>query len=152
MVNLNLHSKPLKHQYHKYVPRNFNKLLPIKLSLKDTLVQLWQPSKGVTIAPVDESKLSGYLHPGSSNLYNYRDLSISSNLFEDSFVSCISWNFRGLDNLSTIKELCFILSFDFHFYLDREGRKGGVVLLLKKYVNCKITNYSLKLNMLILNL
>jgi len=144
MVNLNLHNKLVKHIYHKYVPRNLIKLLPIKLSLKDMLAQLWQPCKGVTVNLIHEKKLSGYLHPGSSSLYNCRDLFICSNLFLDSLVSCISWNFRGLDNPSTIKELCFIWVLISAFMLIENENKCGVVLLLNKYLICKITNYSLK--------
>jgi len=82
---------------------------------------------------------------------------------------CIAWNCRGLGSPSTIpnikyldrtynpdviilfetmsnanniEELKYVLCFVFCFCCDREGRGGGLAILWKKNLNCRITNYS----------
>ncbi|PNX90114.1 endonuclease/exonuclease/phosphatase family protein, partial [Trifolium pratense] len=84
-------------------------------------------------------------------------------------MSIISWNCRGLGNLSSvpkfkyliryynpdaiflcetlvhrnkIEELRILLGFENCFAVDREGRGGGVALLWKSTIHCNITNYS----------
>ncbi|CAJ2652404.1 unnamed protein product [Trifolium pratense] len=84
-------------------------------------------------------------------------------------MSIISWNCRGLGNLSSvpkfkyliryynpdaiflcetlvhrnkIEELRILLGFENCFAVDREGRGGSVALLWKSTIHCNITNYS----------
>ncbi|GAU39464.1 hypothetical protein TSUD_158950 [Trifolium subterraneum] len=51
--------------------------------------------------------------------------------------------YETMTNANKIKELKYVLGFDFCFTVDREGRGGGVAIFWNNSLKCQIMNYSL---------
>lgn len=47
-----------------------------------------------------------------------------------------------LSHSNKIRDVCYLLGYDFYFTVDREGRSGGLAVIWKSSFQCSIINYS----------